>query len=84
MQGGSSTPGAATAFLDGLAERMAALGIDSKGLEVAAQGSPLVAPIISESTPQQGRIGSPAAELEALLCPSLADMQGIGMESWLA
>ncbi|BDA41253.1 probable tubulin polymerization-promoting protein family member 3 at C-terminar half [Coccomyxa sp. Obi] len=47
-QGGSGTPGAAAAFLDGLAERMAALGIGSKGLEVASQGSPLVAPIISE------------------------------------
>ncbi|CAL8462026.1 g1557 [Coccomyxa elongata] len=47
-EGDSGTSGAAAVFLDGLAERMAALGIGSKGLEVAAQGSPLVAPIISE------------------------------------
>ena len=44
---GRASPGdSTTAFLDGLTERLGALGISGKGLEVAAQGSPLVGPII--------------------------------------
>ncbi len=76
VQGGSGTLGAAAAFLDGLAERMAALGIGSKGLEVAAEGSPLVAPIISKSfLDGLPCIESPTAELEVLLCTPVAGMQ---------
>ena len=45
--GRESSPGdGSTALLEGLSERLAALGIAGTGLEVAAQGSPLVTPII--------------------------------------
>jgi hypothetical protein len=36
-----------SAFLEGLTARVGTLGISGKGLEVAAQGSPLIGPIIS-------------------------------------
>lgn len=37
-----------SAFLEGLTARVETLGISGKGLEVAAQGSPLIGPIICE------------------------------------
>ncbi|EIE25016.1 p25-alpha-domain-containing protein [Coccomyxa subellipsoidea C-169] len=45
--GRESSPGdGSAALLEGLSDRLAALGIAGTGLEVAAQGSPLVTPII--------------------------------------